>query len=113
MVEARIGAEYVHLDRGDTFDIELTFKYKGHPQKLTFELKMRTGLFATEYSCVNIPAINVGGALDWGTVGPITLTYKVPPEAKDGDQDLKLYIKAEDGERDESGWLSNAIFVGV
>ena len=112
MVELRIGAEFAHLNRGDSFDIETTFKYVGHPQKLTFELKMKQGLFGTQYSCVYFPVINVEGVMAWGAVGPITLTFKVPQEAKDGGQDLQLHITAADGEHDESSWLTDVIFIG-
>jgi len=113
MVEIRIAEGFANLDRGDTFDIQASFDYIGHPQKLTFELKMKQGLFGTQYSCVYFPSIDVAGVLVWGKVGPITLTFKVPPEAKDGGQDLQLHITAEDGEHDESSWLTDVIFIGA
>ncbi len=107
-----IGAEFAHLDRGDPFDIKATFQYKGHPQKLTFELHMKQGLFGTKYTCILTPFINVGGVLDWGTVGPITLGFQVPAQVNDGSQDLQLHITAEDGEHDESSWLTDVIYIG-
>jgi len=112
-IKLKISDEFVHLSRGDSFDIETEFKYIGQPQKLTFELKMKQGLFGTQYPCVYYPTINVGGAMDWGGVGPLTLAFKVPSGVKDGGQDLQLHITAADGEHDESSWLTDAIFIGV
>ena len=108
----KISADFVHLNRGDPFEIDTEFKYKGQPQRLTFKLMMKQGLYGTQYPCVYYPTIDVGAAMDWGSVGPLTLNFKVPATAKDGSQDLQLHITAADGEHDESSWLTDAIFIG-
>jgi len=112
-VRLKISDEFVHLSRGAPFEVETEFKYKGQPQKLTFKLMMKQGAFGTQYSCVYYPTIDVGAAMDWGSVGPLTLAFKVPAGVKDGGQDLQLHITAADGEHDESSWLTDAIFIGA
>ena len=111
-IRLKISDEFVHLNRGDSFEIEVGFKYKGQPQKLTFELELKQGLYGTRYPCSERPSIQVGEAMDWGAVGPIALTFSVPNAVKDGGQDLQLHITAADGEHDESSWLTDAIFIG-
>ena len=111
-IKLKIG-DFVHLSRGDPFEVETEFKYKGQPQKLTFELRLKQGLYGSVYPCANRPTVNVGEAMDWGTVGPIALTFNVPNAVKDGGQDLQLHITAADGEHDESSWLTDAIFIGA
>ena len=105
----KISGNFVQLRRGDSFEIEVAFDYKGQPQRLTFELKMKQGLFGSQSTSVTRPGINVGAAMVWGAVGPITLAFVVPQEVKDGGQDLQLHITAADGEHDESSWLTDAI----
>ncbi len=105
----QISANFVQLRRGDSFDLEVAFDYKGQPQPLTFELKFKKGLFGTQYSSVSRPVIDVAGIMDWGTVGPITVAFTVPQGVKDGGQDLQLHITAADGEHDESSWLTDVI----
>ena len=112
-ISLRIGQGFTHLNRGAPFDIETSFDYKGPPQKLTFKLMMKQGLFGTEYTCGNTPVINVEGVPDWGSVGPLTLTFKVPAGVKDGGQDLQLHITAADGEHDESSWLTDVISISA
>ncbi len=104
-----ISSRRVQLRRGDSFEVEVSFDYKGQPQHLTFELKLKQGLFGSQSPSVTRPGIDVGEAMDWGTVGPITLTFTVPQAVKDGNQDLQLHITAADGEHDESSWLTDAI----
>jgi len=111
-ITLRVAEEFAHFSRGDPFDIEANFDYKGPPQKLTFLLKMKQGLYGTQYNCGNTPVINVEGVADWGSVGPLTLTFKVPAGVKDGGQDLQLHVTAADGEHDESSWVTDCIFIG-
>jgi len=105
---ARLGA-YVYLKRGDSFELDINFEYKGIAQNATFQLDMRQGLLGTKYDCGSNTG-HVEGAADWE---PRTakFSFVVPSGVKDGSQDLQLHITAADGEHDESSWLTDCIWI--
>lgn len=105
---ARLG-EYVYLKRGDSFELDINFEYKGKPQDATFQLNMRKHLWAAQHDCGSRTG-SVKGAVDWE---PRTakFSFTVPTGVEDGSQDLQLHITAADGEHDESDWLNECIWI--
>jgi len=106
---AQLGGPYVYLSRGDSFDLDINFDYKGKAQNATFQLDMKQGLYGTKYSCGS-KAGAVAAATDWA---PRTakFSFVVPSGVNDGSQDLQLHITAADGEHDESSWLTDCIWI--
>ena len=105
---AGLGA-YVYLKRGDSFELDITFDYKGKPQNAEFQLDMKQGVLGTKYDCGSDTGA-VAGATDWE---PRTakFSFTVPSGVNDGSQDLQLHITADDGEHDESSWLTDCIWI--
>ena len=105
---AGLGA-YVYLKRGDSFELDINFEYKGIAQNATFQLDMKQGLYGTRYDCgSNTGAVKE--ATDWE---PRTakFSFVVPSGVNDGSQDLQLHITMADGEHDESSWLTDCIWI--
>ncbi len=107
---ARLGA-YVYLIRGQSFDLNINFEYKGPAQNATFQLNIRQGLLGTAYSCGSRTGA-VAAATNW-EARTATFSFVVPSAVKDGSQDLQLHITMADGEHDESSWLTDCIWISV
>jgi len=105
---SRLG-DYVYLKRGDSFELDITFDYKGKPQNAEFQLDMKQGLYGTRYNCGSNTG-SVQEAADWE---PRTakFSFVVPSGVNDGSQDVQLHITAADGEHDESSWLTDCIWI--
>ncbi len=106
--QAQLGG-YVYLKRGDSFELDINFEYKGIAQNAEFQLDMKQGMLGTRYDCgSNTGAIEA--ATDWE---PRTakFSFVVPSGVEDEKNDLQLHITAADGEHDESSWLLSCIWI--
>lgn len=102
-------AGFVYLSRGNPFEVDVAFDYKGKPQVLTFQLSMRHGYFGSEHDCGS-PTSPIDGAADWlRNAG--TFSYIVPSTVEDGGQDIRLHITTPDGKEEYSGWLTDCIWI--
>jgi len=108
--QAQLGA-YVYLKRGNSFDLDINFEYKGPAQNATFQLNIRQGLLGTAYSCGSRTGA-VANATDW-ELRTARFSFVIPSAVKDGSQDLQLHITMADGEHDESSWLTDCIWISV
>jgi len=106
-----IGAGYLYLTRGQSFNVNVEFDYKGKPQVLTFGLSMRHDTFSTDpWHIVGKPTGSVEGATDWKSLTTV-MSYTVPSEVVNGDQNIRMRITTGDGIEEYSDILVNCIYI--